>query len=131
MPKEPQKEVIVLDPDQDSCEELCALLKGTNYRSRPSHTLQDLEIVLNEGTCLVAILDLNMPSLDNRVVRELTLKNPNVYFLGLTRHRFNPELEESICYHVYACLTKPVDREELLYWLKSIYEDEAVQGDKH
>jgi DNA-binding NtrC family response regulator len=126
---ETQKEVIVLDSDQDSCEELCALLKGRDYRSRPSHTLQDLETVLNEGTCMVAILDLNMPSIDNRVVRELTLKNPGVYFLGLTRHRFNPELEESICYHVYACLTKPVDPDELLYWLKSIFEDEAERKD--
>jgi DNA-binding NtrC family response regulator len=130
MPKKVEKELIVLDPDQDSCKELCALLKGRNYRSRPSHTLQDLETVLNEGTCLVAILNLNMPSIDNRVVRDLTLKNPGVYFLGLTRHRFNPELEESICYHVYACLTKPVDPDELLYWVKSIFEDEAEQKDE-
>lgn len=130
MRKEAEKEVVVHTPDQESSRELCALLKGRNYRSRPSHTLKDLEIVLNEGACLVAILDLNMPPIDNRVIRELTLKNPGVYFLGLTSHRFNPELEESICYHVYACLTKPVDPDELLYWVKSIFEDEAERKDK-
>lgn len=122
-----EKEIVVLDPDAKRCEDLCALLGERGYRARPFHIFQDLEMYLNEGTCLVAILDLNMPSIDNRVVRDLTLKNPGVYFLGFTKHRFNPELEESICYHIYACLTKPVDPDELLYWLKSIFEDESSQ----
>lgn len=120
-----EKEIVVLDPDKKRCQELCDLLEQRHYRPTPVHTLPDLERYFQGGACLVAILDLNMPSLDNRVIRQLTLKNPGVYFLGLTKYRFNPELEESICYHIYACLTKPVDPDELFYWLKSVFENEA------
>lgn len=122
-----EKEIVVLDADKKRCQGLCAMLEERHYRPTPVHTLPDLERTLQGSACLVVILDLNTPSLDldNRVIRELTLKNPGVYFLGLTKHRFNPELEESICYHIYACLTKPVDPDELFYWLKSIFENEA------
>jgi len=125
-----EKEIVVLDPDKKRSQDLCDMLAERDYRPRPLHALPDLDIYLKERTCLVAILDLNAPSINNRVIRELTLRNPGVYFLGLTKHRFNPELEESICYHIYACLTKPVDPDELFYWLKSIFEDEADPKDE-
>lgn len=120
--------VVVVDANEEECLKLCAKLEEGRYRATPIYFLPDLEKYLQANTCLVVILDLNTEFIDNRVVRELTTKNPGVYFLGLTKHRFNPELEESICYHVYACLTKPVDPDELFFWLKSICEDEADSG---
>jgi hypothetical protein len=42
------------------------------------------------------------------------------YVFGLSKILYNPELKEAICCHLFACLKKPVDSDELLYWLKSI-----------
>jgi DNA-binding NtrC family response regulator len=117
--------IVVVDANEEQCQELCAMLEGRHYRAIPMYSFTDLEKYLMGKTCLVVVLDLNTLSLDNSVIRELTVKNPGVCFLGLTKHRFNPELEEAICYHVYACLTKPVDLDELVYWIMNICEDES------
>ncbi len=124
-----EKEIVVFDADEKQCKELCVMLEERHYRASPMHSLPNLESYLQGGACLVVIVDLNTTSIDNRVIRKLTTKNPGVYFLGLTRYRFNPELKESICYHIYACLTKPIDPDELIYWLRCIYED--ATGEKN
>jgi hypothetical protein len=40
--------------------------------------------------------------------------------------RFHPELQDAIQHHIYACLNKPVDPDELLFWVKSVYEEENI-----
>lgn len=117
--------IVVVDANEEQCQQLCAVLEARHYRANPLYSFLDLERYLQGSACLVVVLDLNTLSLDNRVIRDLTIKNPGVYFLGLTKHRINPELKDAICYHIYACLTKPVDPEELVYWLRSIEEDDA------
>jgi len=42
---------------------------------------------------------------------------------------FHPELEEAMSKHIHASLVKPVDDEELLYWLKSICENDSDSRD--
>lgn len=119
--------VVIFCEDREECKRLCSFLEGEGFSAIPTHGLTSFTDRLDKGQCLVAVIDLNARLVDNRKIRELTLKHPDIYFLGLTRHRLNPALKESICYHIYACLTKPVDTDELIYWLKSIYEDEQDQ----
>ena len=47
------------------------------------------------------------------------------YFFCLSKHPFHPELQDAICYHIYACLNRPVDPDELFYFLRSINENET------
>jgi hypothetical protein len=47
-------------------------------------------------------------------------ENAELCVIGVSSRRFHPELEESMRTHISACLSKPVDEGELLYWLKSI-----------
>jgi hypothetical protein len=71
-------------------------------------------------------LDIDTVPVNNRTIRDLALKNPSVRFLCTSKDRFHPELKDAICYHIYACLNKPIDPDELLFWLKSIYEEEGI-----
>ena len=119
-----EKEIVVLDADEKECQKLCAMIEEQHYRVTPLHSLLNLEGHIQGSACLVVILDLKTVP-DNRVIRELTIKHPGVYFLGISRQRFHPELREAICYHLYACLNKPVDPDEIFYWLRSIFQDEA------
>jgi DNA-binding NtrC family response regulator len=118
------KSIFIFIENKEQCRELCTMLEKQRYPPTPIRSLPELESCLQAITCLIVIVDLNNESVDNRLIRELTIKNPGIYFLGLTEHRFNPELKEAICYHLYACLTKPVDPDELFYWIKCICEDE-------
>lgn len=117
--------VVVFDNDQTQCLALCDLLKDQGYQTAPVRSLSDLNLFLQKKNCLVVFIDLDTTPLDNRTIRELTQKNPGVYFLCLSSKRFHPELKDAICYHIYACIHKPFDPEEIFYWLKSIYENES------
>ena len=120
-----KKGIVVVDADQNQCRRFCALLKKSQYSTISMHSIKDLEINLRESHCLAVIIDIDTISVDNRSVRELTIKFPDVYFFCLSEQSFHPELKDAICYHIYACLNKPVDPDELFYFLRSIHENET------
>lgn len=120
-----RKNILVVDSNKEECNDLCEALNRVKHQAIPLFSAINLEEKIKETACLAVILDLNTLSIDNHVIRQLTIANPGVYFFGLSEKRLNPEFKESIRYHMYACLNKPVDPDELLYWIKSICEDES------
>ena len=58
-------------------------------------------------------------------LRELAADFPATPFLCISRDRVHPELKDAIRNHIYACLTKPVDMDEITYWLRCIREDQS------
>ncbi|MBW2066258.1 MAG: hypothetical protein JRJ03_15195 [Deltaproteobacteria bacterium] len=125
-----KKCTVIFCEDREECKRLCSFVKREGFKAVPVHELSSFISHLGDRQCLAAVIDLNARGIDNGKIRELTLKHPGVYFLGLTKHRLNPEFKESICYHIYACLTKPVDTDELVYWLRSIHEEDR-DGRQH
>jgi len=120
-----KKGIVVLDADQKQCQDLCLDLEKNRYSANPIYSIENLTECLNEIDYLAVIIDIDTIDIDNRTVRELTIEYPGIYFFCLSKDRFHPELKDAICYHIYACINKPVDLDELFYWLKSIYESEA------
>ena len=88
------------------------------YENLPS--IEKLASRLENGDSLAAFIDIDTVPVDNRGIRKLTLKHPATYFFCMSRDKFHPELKDAICYHIYACLNKPVDPDELAYWLRCI-----------
>jgi len=121
-----KKRILVLDSDLESCRELCTLLEKGGYTAAPMHSMLNLEESLTTGGYLAIILDIDTVPIDNRTIRVLTIQYPAVYFFAVSAHRFHPELKDAICYHIFACMNKPVDPDELFFWLKSIQSDEAA-----
>jgi DNA-binding NtrC family response regulator len=121
--KSMQKTILVLNADEKECNELCTLLHEQQYLATPTHSLPEMITFIQEMEIITVILDLDTVPLDNRTIRDLTIKYPGVYFLGLSSDRFHPHLKEALCYHIYACINKPVDPDELFFWLKSILEE--------
>lgn len=120
-----QKCILVVNTDKKQCRELCELLEKERYCVSALHSIQNLESHLEEKKILAVIIDIDTVPIDNRTVRKLTLKFPGIYFFCLSEKPFHPELKDAICYHIYACLNKPVDEDELFYFLRSIYENET------
>lgn len=120
------RKIVVFNNDQSQCAALCQLLADRGYQTVPAYSLPDLELMLQGENCLVVLIDLDTVALDNRTIQNLTSKNPGVYFLCLSSKRFHPELKDAICYHIYACINKPFDPDEIFYWLKSIFQNGGI-----
>jgi DNA-binding NtrC family response regulator len=119
-----KKKILVLDADAENCQRLCEILEKRCYPVASLYSLFDLEDTIEKGGYLAIIIDIDSVAVDNRVMRELTVSYPEIYFLCTSKDRLHPELKDAICYHIYACLTKPVDPDELFYWLRSINENQ-------
>jgi DNA-binding NtrC family response regulator len=120
------KKIIILDAIPNSSEELSNILKSKNYSFTITDSLLLLEELSESGQYIGVIIDIDSVPVDNRSIRNLALKYPGVHILCTSKDRFHPELKDAICYHIYACLNKPIDPDELLYWIKCIYDEEKM-----
>jgi DNA-binding NtrC family response regulator len=112
--------IAVVDASPEEGHALCAVLANHQYSVIPLGSLDELIKAIRENSCHAVILDLDSLPVDNRFVRKMCKENPGLCVIGLSSRTFHPELEESMRTHISACLSKPVDEDELLYWLKSI-----------
>jgi DNA-binding NtrC family response regulator len=119
-----KKKIIVLDTNEAQCSELCALIEQKNYPVAPIHSAEMLERYLETENCLGVFIDVDTVPLTNRDIRQIALKFTGTYLFCVSKYQFHPELKEAICYHVYACLNRPIDPDELFYWIRSIYQDD-------
>ena len=118
-----KKMVVVLDADQKQCNALCSLLTDNNYQTKPMSMLSELEEQLEQNDCQAAIVNLDNISMTNKSFRTLNQKKPAMSIIALSERQFHPELEESLREYISVCLTKPIDSDELLFWLKGIFEN--------
>jgi DNA-binding NtrC family response regulator len=112
--------IVVLDADEGQRHHLCRLLSEQHCPSESLKTLDDLKQRIVKSDVLAVIIDIDSVAVDNRAIRELTNRNPDVYFFCLSKRRLHPELEDAIGSHLYACINKPVDPDELQFWISSV-----------
>jgi DNA-binding NtrC family response regulator len=117
-----QVPIVVVDANEKQCQELCAVLESEHYPTTPLHSLVSLVGEIELGDRPVVLMDLDTLPVDNLLFRNLKKKNPGVCIIGLSSRPFHPELEEAMSTHIHACLAKPVDEDELLYLVKSLYQ---------
>jgi DNA-binding NtrC family response regulator len=114
--------VAVVNSDEQYCQELCALLEQASIPVAPLYSLENLHEHLNKEQVKVLIVDLDTLPIDNNFFRNLKKQNPDLAILCLSSRTYHPGLQEVMGSHIYASLGKPLNSEELLYWLKSISE---------
>jgi len=115
--------IAVLDSDKEQRKNLCSLLADNEYEVAQMDSMRDMESYLGVSDCRVVILNLDNMAVSNRTLRELKRKKPLVKIIALSHRQYHPELEEALREYISACLAKPVDPDELVYWLKSIFEN--------
>ena len=121
-----KKGIIVLDADKKSSRLLSDMLLSRDYPVTVTPELSCLEKLIESNQYAAVIFDIDSVPVDNRTIRDLALKYPGLCFLCTSKDRFHPELKDAICYHIYACVNKPIDPDELIFWIKSIYQEENV-----
>jgi len=120
--------VVVVNADRQESLEIVALLTDLAYRPTPLYKLGDLARHLRKNPARVVILDLDTMAADNQFFRTLKKEHPDLVVLSTSSRTYHPELEEALGSHVYACLGKPLDQDELSYWLRSIIDNQSNSG---
>lgn len=113
--------VVVVSAIKSEASSIGDLLRSAGYTPCIIHHLGGLEAAVVTHDCMAVLLDLDSFQVSNRDVRQLTIKFPRVCFLCTSARPFHPELEDAISVDFYACIQKPVNPDELLYWLKCIH----------
>jgi len=93
-----------------------------DYTAALISSLKDLEQELKKDAEVAVILDLDTVPVNNQFLRGLRKMHPQLHLLGISELSYHPGLEEVIGSHLLACLVKPLDVEELCFWLRSISE---------
>ena len=122
--KEP---IIVLAADIEQLKDLHSALAAESYQIVECESCAKLPGLISDTGSSVVILDLDSVSVDNKFVRHLKADNPGLSILTLSDQKLHPELRESISSYIHACLSKPLDGDELKFWLRSITHDTLKQ----
>jgi DNA-binding NtrC family response regulator len=120
------KGIILLDADRNSSRKLSNMLASRAYPVTITRSLAALDELIESNQYVAVIFDIDSVPVENRTIRDLALKYPGFSFLCTSKDRFHPDLKDAICYHIYACLNKPIDPDELFFWIKSIFEEQNI-----
>ena len=115
------KDIVVVDADTKQCQSLCQILEHLQYKATAITKASDLENYLQ--SCRIVLINLDNLALDRYFFKNIKSNHPELCILGLSDRSYHPELEEVISRHIFACLKKPVDPDELIFLLKSINEN--------
>ncbi|MEW5911055.1 MAG: response regulator [Thermodesulfobacteriota bacterium] len=113
--------VLVVEGNEEQCQALCNLIRQKGYTV---HGICSPDLAASEaasGGYQVVIVDLDLVPLSNQELRELKRAHPGASLLVTSSRAFHPELREAMREHIDVCLSKPVDPDELAYWLRSFH----------
>ena len=114
--------VVVVAADISYCRELGALLNEAGIPAATLYSLEDLPEHLKREQVGVVIIDLDTLPVDNNFFRKIKTQYRNLHILCVSSSTYHPGLEEAMGSHICASLAKPLNSEELFYWLKAIAE---------
>lgn len=118
-----KKSIMVLDANKEQCRKLCELLEQSQFKTIGLNSTQHLEQRIKDTACRAIFWDIDTVPADNRTIKNFTTKFPGVTFFCLSSQPIHPELKDAISHHIYACLNRPIDADELFFWLRSIEEN--------
>lgn len=96
------------------------MLEAFSCRIYLGQSLEELQALSEKTSCRVLILDLDLVAVHNRFIRSLMSGNPDFHILATSSCPFNPELKEAMTYNICAYFRKPLEAEEIEFWLKSV-----------
>jgi DNA-binding response OmpR family regulator len=123
-----EKTVAVLEPDKNQYGELRSVLEEEHYRVQSLQSMESLPHLVGEGQARALILDLDLVSVDNRSLKELRKHNPGLCIIVLSGRSFHPELKEALSHYIDACFSRPVEWEDLLYYLRGALNNAVKKG---
>jgi DNA-binding NtrC family response regulator len=120
-----RKKIIFVAADRNQADTLCSVLQNHHYAARHLQSFQILERLSESEPLAAVLIDLDSVDLSNVDIRNFKRTNPNIPLLAISRKPFHPDLQESMRSHIFACVSKPIDPDELIFLLDSALENSA------
>jgi DNA-binding NtrC family response regulator len=122
-----RKTVVIVDPDQKHSKEMCSVLEGENYSIIALLSLNDLASRLHECSPCALIIDFDLVPTDNKTLKELRTANRDLCIIGVSNRTFHPELKEALRHYIDACFARPLDYEDLLYYIRGALQEPSEE----
>ena len=90
------------------------------YRATVIASLKAMTEELQASSTCIAAMDIDTIEPDIQRIRALKRNHANLVLLAFSDRKFHPEHKEVLSNHFFACLTKPVDMDEMLYLIKDV-----------
>ena len=116
-----EKGIVILDANKKHGQQLSAILNEQQYQTTQIRSIRNLERYLKESDCCVIMLDLDSIPVDNHLIKRLKRIKPAIRIIGLSSRSFHPELQEAMTSQIFACINKPIDEDELIFLVNSLY----------
>ena len=119
-----EKEIIFVAEDQHQADKLCQILQTHHFELQH---LQSLQMIgsMSESEPVAILIDLDSITISNIDIRNLKRAHPDIPLLSISHKPFHPELQESMRLHIFACVSKPVDPDELIFLFNTALEKGA------
>lgn len=112
--------ILVLEGGSSHVASIYESVLALGYGAQRFGTWGDLLKSLQYSKTPVLLLDLDTAGLGWTELRQLRKLNTPVYLLTFSQNPFHPEIKENSWTDIFASLAKPVDPDELGFWLRSI-----------
>lgn len=122
--------IFLIGWDDNHTRNLCSLLEKEHYRPVLISSLSDAKDRMDKQRGQVLLIDLDQIILNNRSLKELRKEFPDLGLIGLSSRSFHQELEEAMSRYIDACFEKSEDYEDLLYWLKAVFNPSIDRGNR-
>lgn len=103
-------------------DEIKSILDEGGYEIESCESIEDATQKLDRTWSSVLLVDLDGKEITNRQIRDFRRSHKGVQIVAFSSRTYHPELKESLKEDVCACLGKPLNADELVYWLNSITE---------
>jgi len=113
------KDLFILCEDGDLVKNLAHAVARMGYRTRSFSTLDHLSEAATQHHPMIILLDLDNATARSELIQRAAQSMPHTPIMALSGRSFHPELADVFARHIRVCLRKPLDMEELSFWLRS------------
>ena len=118
--------ICILSLDEQQSDELCSAIQERPFEVRVFQDLNGLLDHLANNDCVATIMDVDSVPATNRMIRQMKTQFSEVSIFFISERRLHPDLKDALSQHIYACLNKPLDPDELDFWLKCVRDNELT-----
>jgi len=123
-------DVAVVDDEKEMALALCDLLAAEGIRAEAFTDAREVLLRVREGKVRVVLSDVNMPGMTGmELVRELRRVDNSLPALLITAFASMDDAMEAVRAGAYHYLTKPVQADDLLLWVRRALEDVRVRSE--
>lgn len=113
------QEIFILCEDSDLLSDLSQTAARMGYATRSFSALDPLWKAAARQNPGIILLDLDNATIAPELIQRTAHFAPHTPLIALSGRSFHPELADVFAAHIRVCLRKPLDLEELAFWLRS------------